>query len=185
MTREDIIERSQSEKHDYPDVFTDKTGLDLQPIHSGVKAVPAWGDKREAVLTISTFVGDYNARHYYADIAIDGVLWEYEQEPGSYSIVTGDCAPLAEEMYWLKLYRSVNEKEKKHDAARWAFYEVGDLTTRFDTMQEIFELAKLVFDTRFEGEWVFKVQTPFKSSTGDFNEIYGRINKKDKDENGK
>lgn len=88
MTLEQIVKQSQGEQYVYPDVFTDKCGLDIILSNDKLHAVRSWGytkgnPKRRATLEITTFRGiSSNAVHYYGRIKIQGVNMECDGEPG-------------------------------------------------------------------------------------------------------
>ncbi len=79
MTLEQIVKQSQGEQYVYPDVFTDKCGLDIILSNDKLHAVRSWGytkgnPKRRATLEITTFRGiSFNAVHHYGKIKIQGV----------------------------------------------------------------------------------------------------------------
>lgn len=43
MTLEQAINQSQSQKYNYPDIFTDNCGLDIVLPDKGLHAVKSWG----------------------------------------------------------------------------------------------------------------------------------------------
>ena len=79
MTLEQIVKQSQGEQYVYPDVFTDKCGLDIILSNDKLHAVRSWGytkgnPKRRATLEITTFRGiSFNAVHHYGKIKIQGL----------------------------------------------------------------------------------------------------------------
>lgn len=188
MTREQIIQQSQSERYDYPDIFTDKIGLDLVDPKGLTKVVPSWGkcrtrnNKRKVLLCITTFCGiSFDAIHYYAELKVQGVEWEYKDEPGTFTWRSDKKEPLVHYSYDLQLTRPLTEEEMKKEPDRWEYYHVGSLVRGFEHLPEMFDLAKEVFNTRFEGEWDFAVDAPYNSLCGDFEEVYNRV-KKNKDD---
>lgn len=181
MELHEIVNRSISEKHIYPDIFTDDIGLDSvipgEPLH----AVPSWGRRvsnmiRRVTLRISTFRGiSCNAIHYYGILDIQGVYMEVDGEPGHSrsSYVWERDFPLSGDSYTLKLMRPVTQEDKnadkkaKYDAdIHFEYQNVGDLTKRFDSIDELIEFAEIVFKNRFKGKWELYVESPFDKYKG-------------------
>lgn len=101
MTLDQIVKQSQGEQYVYPDVFTDKCGLDIILSNDKLHAVRSWGytkgnPKRRATLEITTFRGiSSNAVHYYGRIRIQGVNMECDGEPGHGKMIFDKNIPLA------------------------------------------------------------------------------------------
>lgn len=173
MTLEQIVKQSQGEQYVYPDVFTDKCGLDIILSNDKLHAVRSWGytkgnPKRRATLEITTFRGiSYNAVHYYGRIRIQGVNMECDGEPGHGKMIFDKNIPLAHYIYELVLKRPLTKEEIDKDPERWGnYYEEGDLTNCFKTIEDVIELAKQVFRLRFTGEWDFYVESPYNKYSG-------------------
>lgn len=181
MELHEIINRSRSEKYTYPDVFTDDIGLDSVIPRESLHAVPTWGRRvhnmiRRVTLRISTFRGiSCNAIHYYGILDIQGVYMEVDGEPGHSrsSYVWERDFPLSGDSYTLKLMRPVTEEDKDADKKarceadiRFNYQEVGDLTDRFNSVEELIDFAKIVFKNRFKGEWEFYIESPFDRYNG-------------------
>lgn len=49
---------------------------------------------------------------------------------------------------------------------RFRYQEVGDLTERFNSIDELIEFAKVVFKNRFIGKWELYVESPFDKYKG-------------------
>ena len=179
MNLEQVIKQSQSEKCVYPDIFTDNCGLDIILSDDKLHAVRSWGytkgnAKRRATLEVSTFRGiSFNAIHYYGKIKIQGVNMEVDGKPGHSRMVFDDNIPLAHYTYELVLKRPLTKDEISEDVERWGdYYNEGDLTKCFETIEDVVALAKEVFRHRFTGEWEFYVESPYSRYNGvlDINE---------------
>ncbi len=173
MTLEQIIKQSQSEKYVYPDVFSDNCGLDIILPEDKLHAVKSWGytksnSKRRATLDITTYRGvSFNAIHYYGKIEIQGVNMECDGAPGHSRMVFDDNIPLAHYIYHLELTRPISQKEIDEDPERWGdYYNEGDLTNCFETIEDVVALAKEVFRLRFAGDWEFYVESPYSRYNG-------------------
>lgn len=127
---------------------------------------------RRVTLRISTFRGiSCNAIHYYGTLDIQGVYMEVNGELGHFqsSYVWERDFPMSSDSYTLKLMRPVTEEDKDADKKacceadiRFKYQEVGDLTERFNSIEELIDFAKIVFKNRFKGEWELYVDSPFK-----------------------
>lgn len=179
MDLEQVIKQSQSEKCDYPDVFTDNCGLDIILPDDKLHAVRSWGytkgnSRRRATLEVTTFRGiSFNAIHYYGKIKIQGVNMECDGEPGHSKMVFDNNIPLAHYTYEIELKRPLTKEEIAEDPERWGdYYDEGDLTNCFETIEDIVALAKEVFRLRFIGDWEFCVESPYSKYNGklDINE---------------
>lgn len=173
MTLEQVTKQSQSEQYAYPDIFTDKCGLNIILPKDKLHAVRSWGYtknnfKRRATLEITTFRGiSSNAVHYYGKIKIQGVNMECDGEQGRSKMVFDDDIPLAHYSYTLVLRRPLTQKEIDKDPERWGdYYNEGDLTNCFETIEDIVALAKKVFQLRFTGEWEFYIESPYSRYKG-------------------
>lgn len=173
MILEQVIKQSQGERYVYPDIFTDNCGLDIILPEKKLHAVRSWGytknnSIRRATLEVTTFRGiSFNAIHYYGKIEIQGVNMEVDGEPGHSRMVFDDNTPLAHYIYCLTLKRPLSKEEIGEDPDRWGdYYNEGDLTNCFETIEDIISLAKEVFRLRFSGEWEFHVKTPYTSYNG-------------------
>lgn len=173
MDLKQVIKQSQSDKFDYPDVFTDNCGLDIILPDYKLHAVRSWGytkgnPKRRATLEVTTFRGiSFNAIHYYGKINIQGVNMELDGEPGYSRMVFDDNIPLAHYIYYLELTRPLTKDEIDEDPERWGdYYDEGDLTNCFETIEDIVALAKEVFRLRFTGDWEFFVKSPYSRYNG-------------------
>ena len=173
MTLEQIVKQSQGEQYVYPDVFTDKCGLDIILSNDKLHAVRSWGytkgnPKRRATLEITTFRGiSFNAVHHYGKIKIQGVNMECDGEPGHSKMIFDNNIPLAHYTYELVLKRPLTKEEIDKDPERWGdYYDEGDLTNCFETIEDVIGLAKQVFRLRFTGEWEFYVESPYNKYRG-------------------
>ena len=173
MTLEQIVKQSQGEQYVYPDVFTDKCGLDIILSNDKLHAVRSWGytkgnPKRRATLEITTFRGiSSNAVHHYGKIKIQGVNMECDGKPGHSKMIFDDNIPLAHYTYELVLKRPLTKEEIDKDPERWGdYYDEGDLTNCFETIEDVIELAKQVFRLRFTGEWEFYVESLYNKYRG-------------------
>lgn len=181
MTFEEIVKRSQGERYQYPDIFTDDCGLDIVEPEKGLHAVPSWGytpgnQVRRATLEITTWQGiSANAIHYYGKIKIQGVNMEYDNHPGRSTSCykLQDNLPLCGWSYGLTLQRPITQQDKDEDEKatceadiRFKHQPIGRLTDRFNTVEELIELAKEVFSARFTGNWEFTIHSPWKCFNG-------------------
>lgn len=155
MTLEQAINQSQSEKYNYPDIFTDNCGLDIVLPNKELHAVKSWGynksnEKRRATIEVTTFRGvSFNAIHYYGKISIQGVNMERDGNTGHSTMIFDDTIPLAHYSYELVLKRPLSQKEIDEEPVRWGnYYEAGDMTNCFETIEEVISLAKEVFRLR-------------------------------------
>lgn len=69
--------------------------------------------------------------------------------------------------------RPVTKEDKETDKkarceadVRFRYQEVGDLTERFNSIDELIEFAKVVFKNRFIGKWELYVESPFDKYKG-------------------
>lgn len=171
----DVVRRSQSDRHDFPNVFTDDCGLDCKWSDPPLHAVPSWGHRpgnmrRRATVEITTFRGiSWDAIHYYGTIYVQGVNMEYDNKPDCFTMssVWEDIIPLSKYRYSLTLTRPISQEEIDADEAsvdnvkRFSFQQVGDLTTCWKSVEDIVEFAKEVFRLRFQGDWEFYVKYPY------------------------
>lgn len=75
--------------------------------------------------------------------------------------------PLAHYTYELVLKRPLTKEEIDKDPERWGdYYNEGDLTNCFETIEDVIDLAKQVFRLRFTGEWEFYVESPYNKYRG-------------------
>lgn len=178
MDLKEIVNRSQSNRHHYPDIFQDDCGLDIKiQDMGGLHAIPSWGRMknnqiRRATLEISTFRGiSGGAIHYYGDIYVQGVNMEYDTNPGT-TTMCGDWEdkyPLSKYRYQLTLTRPITQEEIDLDKelgkhlARFPYQDVGDQTICWESIEQIIEFAKEVFKARFSGKWEFYVTYTWKS----------------------
>lgn len=65
------------------------------------------------------------------------------------------------------IYYVSDEVHEDKDPERWGdYYNEGDLTNCFKTIEDVIELAKQVFRLRFTGEWEFYVESPYNKYRG-------------------
>ena len=168
---EDLLLQSEGERYNYPAIFKDDCGLDIEFPEKGMHAVKSWGytkrnQKRRATLKISSFVGMCSdAIHWYGKIEIQGVEMKFDNMAGS-TFSFDKNFPLSHFTYDLTLRRPLTKNEIDSDKSRWSYYFEGDLTKSFNSIEEIIELAKKVFKRRFSGFWEFYVESPFDKYNG-------------------
>ena len=178
MDLKEIVNRSQSNRYHYPDIFQDDCGLDIKiQDRGGLHATPSWGRTKNnqircATLEISTFRGiSGGAIHYYGNIYVQGVNMEYDTNPGT-TTMGGDWEdkyPLSKYRYQLTLTRPITQEEIDLDKelgehlARFPYQDVGDQTICWESIEQIIEFAKEVFKARFSGKWEFYVTYTWKS----------------------
>lgn len=175
MDLQEILRRSQSERYQLPDIFSDDCGLDVVWPEKKLHATPSWGHSpgnkvRRATVEITSFRGiSIGAIHYYGHIIVQGVNMEYDERPGT-STMCGDCEdkfPLSRYSYKLQLTRPITQEEIDIDnelgseLARFPYQDVGDLTQCWENEQDIIDFAKEVFKARFKGNWEFYVEDLF------------------------
>lgn len=174
-TKEDIIKLSQSEYYELPEILSDQTGLDIDLSSYGWKSIPTWGrtpgnPKRRVTLKITTFRGiSSSAIHFYGKIIIQGVyisqLSNLEKPArGTRPII--EINPTLDYEYQLNLSRFVTEDDFKISYS-FEHYKVGDFTDRFNSIEDLINFYKLVIKTRFIGNWEFRVNYSWKSSSLD------------------
>lgn len=74
---------------------------------------------------------------------------------------------MAHYTYKLELKRPLSKEEISEDPERWGdYYNEGDLTNCFNTIEDIIALAKEVFRLRFIGDWEFYVESPYNRYDG-------------------
>ena len=166
MTKEEIISRSQSERYNYPDVFLDDFGIGINILD--YTTVPSWDyskrQSRKVTLKVSSYSGQCpGAVHVYGRLKIEGVVLKKvgENRPMRMPNIEHTAEnPFVAYSYELILQRPVTQKDKDDDKnarceadIKFDYCEVGDLTYRWDTFEELLNFAKLVFKTRFEGNW--------------------------------
>ena len=92
---------------------------------------------------------------------------ECDGEPGHSKMIFVNNIPLAHYTYELVLKRPLTKEEIDKDPERWGdYYDEGDLTNCFETIEDVIELAKQVFRLRFTGEWEFYVESPYNKYRG-------------------
>lgn len=157
----ELILCSSNEKVNYPDIFTEDCGLDIFNPSKKTHAIPSWGANmrykiRRVIIEISTYRGiSFNAKHYYGKLIVDGVHMEYDDTPGKSNM---DFAfekeePLSGYKYDLFLKRRITKEDIEKYPDDFGDYEIKDLTNRFNSKQEIIDLALKVFKHRFIGNW--------------------------------
>ena len=73
----------------------------------------------------------------------------------------------------IAIYLRLSSEDKDEDKkacceadVRFRYQEVGDLTERFNSIDELIEFAKVVFKNRFIGKWELYVKSPFDKYKG-------------------
>lgn len=122
---------------------------------------------RRATIEISSFRGvSIGAIHYYGILSVQGVHLVYDDNPNC-STNDWDCEkqyPLSNYRYKLQLTRPITEEEIAIDEelgshlARFPYQQAGDLTTCWNSEEEIIEFAKEVFKARCVGKWELYVK---------------------------
>ena len=173
MTLIEAVNRSVSERYTFPDIFNDDCGLDIVLPEKKLHAIKSWGytkntQKRRVTLEISTFRGiSFNAIHYYGKLNIQGVGMEYDEQPGKSTMLFDDNIPLGHYSYKLELQRPLTQKEIDEDPKRWdIYYQAGDLTNCFETIEEIIESTKEIFKLRFKGDWELHCDSAYNKFNG-------------------
>lgn len=172
MELEEIVRRSQGERYSYPNIFTDKCGLDIVWPERNLHASPSWGHRpsnkvRRVTIQVSSFRGvSIGAIHYYGMLSVQGVNMVYDDKP-TCSTMDSKCEeanPLSCYTYKLRLTRPITQEEIDLDKelgkhlARFPYQEAGDLTPCWNTEEEILEFAKEVFKARFQGKWELYIE---------------------------
>lgn len=187
MELQEIVKRSQPERYVLPDIINSDYGLiDLSKF--GMQTIPQWGKRksnpsRRATLKISTFRGiSSNAIHYYGTMELQGIFISTAEDKGKPAhntmAVENKFFPQLEYSHTLKLRRPVTEEDKKADKEakceadiRFDYYEVGDLTDRFDKIWDLVSFAKIVFDARLKGSWELFVAYSWANTPIPINEL--------------
>lgn len=180
MELQEIVKRSQSERYEYPDIFNDDCGLDLTGYNGQFHAVPSWGHRktntlRRITLEITTYRGiSANAIHYYGKLEVQGVSMTYNKAGYDYDRSAESewerKNPYSQYFYTLNLMRPVTQADLDADKnarcpadVHFEWAEVGDLTGRWNTIDELVEFATQVVKVRFKGKWAFYVKKVWKT----------------------
>ena len=167
--KEAVDRSSSSEFYNFPEIFTDKTGLIKVP-ELGVQGKPSWTSsslnqrKRKVLLEISSFRGiASNARHYYGHLLVDGVYTaDIDQIQISKNLTFSDERkyPVLLYRYILDIKRPVTMSEIEQNPDRWQCYEEGDMTDAYESKIELISDVKKILKLRFKGDWLFRIQHP-------------------------
>lgn len=169
MNIDDAIFRCKSEKNELPKIINSDAGLytteDLNVI-----GIPSWNrintnnNKRKVYLVISTYRGiSSDAIHYYGKFVIDGVYTatlDDLDKPRNLSSEDKKNHPLYSYNYEMIIKRPITIAEIKSNPDKWYAYNVGDLTERYENIDELISDAKDIFKLRFIGDWDFFIQYP-------------------------
>jgi hypothetical protein len=170
MEFKELLELSPGERYEYPEVLNDDAGLGIVDNEEGTHSIPSWGRrkdnlKRRVILRMSSFIGmSSDAEHYYGKLEVQGVDMAYNDRPHCSTFGDEDKDPLSGYTYRIQLKRRVTQEDKDKDKTarweaeiKWDGYRVGSLTDRFNSKEDLINFATEVFNTRFKGDWEFKI----------------------------
>ena len=106
---------------------------------------------RNIEIRISTFAGYcVGAKHYYCDIKFEGPTLKDEKDGFTYSFGkpskdVGDIFGF----HKIELYRRLTEKDLSDKNIDWDYYDVGDMTHRWNDAENAIACAKKVIKLRF------------------------------------
>lgn len=111
--------------------------------------------RRNITIRITTFAGYCaDAKHYYCDLKFDGPLLKSKKDGFVYSfgkprkgidIYVGDIFGF----HKIELYRRLTEKDLSDKNIDWDYYDVGDMTHRWNDAENAIACAKKVIKLRF------------------------------------
>jgi hypothetical protein len=109
--------------------------------------------RRDITVKISTFVGYCaGAKHYYCDLKFRGPTLRNKKDDFVYSFGkpigcgVGDIFGL----HKIELYRRLTEKDLADKNIDWDYYDVGDMTHRWNDAENAIACAKKVIALRFK-----------------------------------
>lgn len=152
---EQAILFTPNENHEYPAIFTDDCGLNLENKTGYDIRLNRRKGKRRATLKLRTWRGiSGGAVHYYGKIIIDGVQFI----SGKSEIYSDINEGLLDYEYSLELKRYITDEDISNHPNKWGTYRKGELTNCFDTINDLKLLANDIFKLRFVGDWDFYVE---------------------------
>ena len=108
--------------------------------------------KRNIIIRITTFAGyAIGAKHYYCDLKFDGPLLKDKKDGFVFSF----GKPIGVDVgnifgcHTIELYRRLTEKDLADKSIDWKYYEVGDMTYRWNNVKNAIACAKKVIKLRF------------------------------------
>ena len=171
MERSEELEWAVNHSYDrgnYPDVFTDDTGMDFSiPNHPEFFVKPK--ENKKIKIRITSFQGiSPGAIHYYAEIVADGI-YLCKEENGIISSVSGYICEEYKQMpkekkdpisslYFIEAERDVTQEMIDDDPDRWHGYRAGYKTNAFNTIKEAEEIATRIAKARFQGAWTIEIE---------------------------
>lgn len=151
-----------SQKFDYPYIFYDDMGSDIQ-LQSSIKIIKNWdknntNNTRIVNIKLTSFKNIVdNAKHYYCTFIIDGVSL-FDKEKNKFICIND---PLLQSQYKVKLYHPLapEDMEEKDNKGNYRYnslwYKEGDYVDSFSNINDIFDLCFKVIKERFKGNWKF------------------------------
>ena len=111
--------------------------------------------KRDITIRVTTFAGYCaGAKHYYCDLKFDRPMLKDKKDGFVYSfgkprgidVDIGDIFGF----HKIELYRRLTEKDLADKNIDWDYYEVGDMTHRWNDVKNAIACAKRVIELRFK-----------------------------------
>lgn len=149
------IERVMFSRYDYPLIIKDTVGLCEYTRLSEFKLRE--GTPRRINLHISTYKGICsNASHVYGKIEVEGVEFVEECPSDVRSKMSGNH--LYKYHYDFDMMRLVTKEDleltyRYSGEKIFEYYDEGDYTNRFNTIQDVLDMFLYCFKTRFTGAW--------------------------------
>ena len=171
MDLKEAVTRSVCERHaNHPDIIDSDYGLGEFP-EIGVTGVPSWGSekphpKRSIVLEITTLRAiTAKAIHFYGTLVVDGVSVETTgilDKPKHLSSDEQKKYPMLRSGYEFEINRLLTQKEIDGSAGtgRWDWFEAGDLTRRYVSLDQLIADAREIIKLRFRGNWDIYIKYP-------------------------
>jgi hypothetical protein len=161
--------RCDSDKYYYPDVIHSTDGLGKFPELNTI-GIPTWyrigktEKPRKVTVKITTYRGiASNAIHYYAKIIADGVYTGDLNNPEKTVNLTKQQIeenPLLDYTYNFTLRRPITQKEIDSDPEKLYYFQEGDLTEKYENIDELVSDVKEILKLRFVGNWDYIIQYP-------------------------
>lgn len=151
-----------SQKFDYPYIFYDNIGTDIQ-LQSTIKIIKNWdknntNNAREVNIKLTSFKNIINnAKHYYCTFIIDGISL-LDEEKNKFVYISN---PLLQPQYKVKLYHPLTTEDMQETDTKGSYrynslwYKEGDYVDSFNNINDIFDFSFKVIKERFKGNWKF------------------------------
>lgn len=111
--------------------------------------------KRDITIRITSFAGySIGAKHYYCDLRFDGPLLKSKKDGFVYSFgKPRDCKADIGDIFGchkIELYRRLTKNDLADKNIDWDYYDVGDMTHRWNNVKNAIACAKKVIALRFK-----------------------------------